>query len=80
MEDGRVFEIEKIQPAERIRFPTAHFRTQSFSFGFVAYLSRQEITEMFPEELFELLQIAIVVERAREVSLAVPLPMRKELL
>jgi len=35
---------------------------------------------MFPEEFFKLLQIAIVVERAREVPLAVPLPTCKEVL
>src|ERR1700732_1128345 len=35
---------------------------------------------MFPEKLFKLLQVAIVVKRLSEAPLAVLLPMRKELL
>ena len=80
MEDGRVFEIEDIQPAERAGFPPAHFPAQEFLAGLLVYLSPQKIAEMFPEELFKLLQVAIVVERPDEVPLAVRLPMRKELL
>jgi hypothetical protein len=35
---------------------------------------------MLPEELFKLLKVAIVIERAGELPLAVLLPMRKEIL
>ena len=79
VEDGRVFEIEEIQPSERTGFPPAHITRNVFS-DLPIYLTCQKITEMFPEELFKLLQVAIVVERASEVCLAIILPMRKGLL
>ena len=74
VEDGRVFEIEEIQPAERAGFPPAYFPAQEFLAGLLVYLTRQKIAEMFPEELFKLLQVAIVVERPGEVPLAVRSP------
>src|SRR5258707_2817942 len=78
VEDWRVFEIEEIQPAERVGFPSAHFR--SFSFDFLAYLLRQEIAEMSPEELFKHLQVAIVVAARDKALRAGLLPTHQELL
>src|SRR5260370_6935311 len=70
----------EIENAERTGFAAVRLPGKAFLYGLTLYLTRQEITEMFPEKLFKLLQIAIVFERARDVPLAVPLPMRKELL
>src|ERR1700746_1177038 len=77
VEDGRVFEIEEIQPAERAGFPQAYFPAQEFLAGLLVYLTLQKIAEMSPQELFKLLQVAIVVARSGEIPLAVRLPMRK---
>jgi len=79
VEDWRVLEIEEIQPAERVQFPT-HFRLQSFPFGFLAYLVRQKIAEMSAEELFKLLQVAIVVAPRSEALRAGLLPTLQGLL
>jgi hypothetical protein len=75
-----VFEIKEIQPAERTGFPLAHFPAQDFLSDLPLYLTHQKVTEMIPEELLKLLQVAIAVARPGEVPLAVLFPMRKELL
>ena len=75
-----MFEIKEIQPAERTGFPPAHFPAQDLVSDLPFRLSRQKGTEMVPKELLKLLQIAIVIARPGEVSLAVLFPMRKELL
>ena len=75
-----MFEIEEIEPAERAGFPSAHFSAQGFPSGFLAYQTQQKIMEMSPEELFKLLQVAIIAENTGELSLAVRLPTRNELL
>ena len=73
-----MFEIKEIQPAERAGFPPAYFPVQEFLAGLLVYLIQEKIAEMPPEELFKLLQVAIVVKRSGEVPLAVRLPVRKE--
>jgi hypothetical protein len=75
-----VFEIEDIQPAERAGFPPAYLPAQEFLAGLLVYLALKKIAELSPEELFKLLQVAIVGERPNAVPVAVRLPMRKELL
>jgi hypothetical protein len=80
VEDWGVLEIEDMQPAERVGCPTACFPTQDLLSDLPVDLSRQKITEMLPEELFELLKVAVVIQGAGELPLAVLLPMRKKIL
>jgi hypothetical protein len=80
VENGRVFEIEDIQTAERAGLPPTLFLARGFLSNLLLYLILQKVTEMFPEELFKLFQVAIAVERASAVCLAVILPTREELL
>ena len=80
MEDGGVLEIEDVQPAEWVGCPTARFPTQDLLSDLPVDLARQKITKMLSEELFKLLKVAIVIQRAGELPLAVFLPIRKKIL
>src|SRR4029077_1432827 len=80
VEDGGVLEIEDMQPAERVGCPTARLPAQDLLSDLPVDLARQKITEILPEELFKLLKVAIVIQSAAELPLAVLLPMRKKIL
>jgi hypothetical protein len=75
-----MLEIEEIQPTERAGFPPAYFPIQEVLAGLLVHLMNEKIAEMSSEELFKLLQVAILVENPGEVPLAVRLPTPKELL
>src|SRR5689334_17983031 len=79
MKDRRVFEIEKVQPPERAGFPSAHLPARCALPGLLLYLTRDKVPEMFPEEFFKLLEVAVVTKNCG-IPLAVLVPIRKELL